>query len=120
MEPKCRKNIKNIFPISRSDKVNHLPLESKNENDPIPAFYFKRATPKSRETCNLCSLPVSEYLFHFLVGVIVKIYMTDDVTVVSKEREPLTYKYSCNSSNLLNFIYFNSKYYLSHTKTLCI
>ena len=57
--------------ISRLDKVNHLPLESKNENNPIPAFYFKRATPKSRETCNLCSLPVSEYLFHFLVGVVV-------------------------------------------------
>ena len=83
MEPKCRKNRKNIFSISRSDKVNHLPLESKIENNSIPAFYFKRATPKSRETCNLCSLPVSEYLFHFLVGVVVKKHVTDDVTVVS-------------------------------------
>ena len=63
---------KNIFSTSRSDKVNHLPLESKNENNPIPAFNLKRATPKSRETCNLCSLPVSEYLFHFLVGVVAK------------------------------------------------
>ena len=84
MEPKCRKNRKNIFSISRSDKVNHLPLESKNENNPIPALYYKRATPKSRETCNLCSLPVSEYLFHFLVGMVVKNHVTDDVTVVSK------------------------------------
>ena len=63
---------KNIFSISRSDKVNHLPLESKNENNPNPSFYFERATHKSRETCNLCSLPVSEYLFQFLVGVVVK------------------------------------------------
>ena len=68
----AEKNGKNISSISRSDKVNHLPLESKNENKPFPAFYFKRVTPKSRETCNLCSLPVSEYLCHFLVGVVVK------------------------------------------------
>ena len=68
----AEKKEKNIFSISRSDKINHLPLESKNENNPIPAFYSKRATPKSRETCNLCSLPASEYLFHFLVGVVVK------------------------------------------------
>ena len=69
MEPKIRKN---ILEISRSDKVNHLPLESKNENNPIPAFYFERVTPKSRETCKLCSLPASGYLFHFLVGVVAK------------------------------------------------
>ena len=30
---------KNIFDISRSDKVNHLLVEFKNENNPIPAFY---------------------------------------------------------------------------------
>ena len=66
----AEKLAKNIFEIHRSNKVNHLPLESKNENNPIPVFYFERATPKSRETCNLCSLPVSEYLFHFLVGVV--------------------------------------------------
>ena len=63
---------KNIFSISRSDKGYHLRLESKNKNNPVPAFYFNRTTPKSRETCNLCSLPVSGYLFHFLVGVVVK------------------------------------------------
>ena len=34
---------KNMFSISRSDKVNHLPLEPKNENNPIQEFYFKRA-----------------------------------------------------------------------------
>ena len=45
-----------FFQISRPDKVNHFPLESKNENNPIPAFNFKRVTPKSRAACNLCSL----------------------------------------------------------------
>ena len=69
--------------ISRSDKVNHLLLESKKENNPIPAFYIKRAAPKSLETWNLCSFPVSEYLLHFLVGVVVKNHVTDDVSVVS-------------------------------------
>ena len=58
---KIEKKPQHIYSILRTDKVNHLPLESKNENN-MSAFYLP---PKLRKTCTLCSLPVSEYFFHF-------------------------------------------------------